>query len=204
MRRHRRFVLALASALVGIALAGATPAQAVPGQYLSITCQGYGPEPVAIPHAVVLRPGEALTIDTSGCNYTGVNSSLFGTYTYVDSGGSTQVVDPPLVNGGTLPIEPGSSVTFVAPSTDRASNWQFSILLYHGSSYFGDSHQFYISVCTGGVCAADAPIPTWVQSFQRTSQAQECPSGWTASWEQWPGGGAGGFVCTRGIPAYGD
>jgi hypothetical protein len=189
--------------VVGMSLALASPAQAVPGQTLAIVCQGFGTDPDSIPHAMVLRPGEALTVETSGCNYTSFGTSLFGTYTYVDSSGTTQVVDPPVGNGVIVRLQVGSSVTFVAPSTDRASTWQFDILLYHGSDYYGDSHRFSISVCSGGVCPAEASIPTWVQSFQRASQSQACPDGWLPSWEQWPGAGAGGYVCTRGVPAYG-
>lgn len=199
--RALRPLLFVATA-VALVFAAASPAQAVPGQHLSITCQqGFG-DPVVIARTLVLRPGEALVIDTSGCNYTGFGPSLSGTYTYVDDGGTTRVIDPQ-PSGGAYPIQAGSSVLFVAPSATQAATFQFSLAFYAGSSYFGEVYQFSIAICSDGVCATDAPVPTWVQSFQRTSQAQECPTGWAASWEQWPGGGAGGFVCTRGVPAYG-
>ncbi len=47
------------------------------------------------------------------------------------------------------------------------------------------------------------PIPPWVQGYGRHSQADLCLDGWTASWEQWPHGGSGGWVCTREIPSLG-
>jgi hypothetical protein len=54
----------------------------------------------------------------------------------------------------------------------------------------------------------------WVQSYERTSQTQECvaqlwetpwqaawgsDSSWKPSWEQWANGGTGGWTCTRSI-----
>ncbi len=204
MRALRPLVLAMV-VLVGLVLAGATPAQAVPGQHLSITCQEGWSDPVVIPRTVVLSPGETLTIDTSGCNYTGYGLSLAGTYTYVYDDGTTitTIVVSPNPSGTVSPLQVGSSVTFVAPTDVQPATFQFSLLYYRGSNYFGESYQFSVAVCAGGVCPADEPVPTWVQSFQRASQSQDCPVGWAASWEQWPGAGAGGFVCTRGVPAYG-
>jgi hypothetical protein len=61
------------------------------------------------------------------------------------------------------------------------------------------------------VAVADS---VWVQSYERTSQAQACvaqpgetpwqaswgsDSSWTPSWEQWANGGKGGWTCTRSI-----
>jgi hypothetical protein len=199
--RALRPILFAATAVV-LSFAATSPAQAVPGRHLSITCQEGWSDAIVIARTLVLSPGETLVIDTSGCNYTGFGPTLAGTYTYVDDGGTTRVVEPGS-GGGVVPIQVGSSVSFVAPSVTRAATFQFSLVYYRGSNFYGESYQFSIAVCSGGVCPADAPVPTWVQSFQRTSQAQECPTGWAASWEQWPGGGAGGYVCTRGVPAYG-
>jgi len=54
----------------------------------------------------------------------------------------------------------------------------------------------------------------WVQSYERTSQTQECvaqswetpwqaawgsDSSWKPSWEQWANGGTGGWTCTRSL-----
>ena len=202
MRALRRTAVAVVVLVLGVLFVGTSPVQAVPGQHLSITCQEGWSDPVIISRTVVLSPGEALTIDTSGCNYTGFGPSLSGTYTYVDDDGTTVVVDPH-PSGDVYAIQPGSAVTYVAPSATQPASLQFSLVFYRGSSYWGESYQFSVAVCADGVCPTDAPIPTWVQSFQRASQSQDCPVGWAASWEQWPSAGLGGFVCTRGVPAYG-
>jgi hypothetical protein len=47
------------------------------------------------------------------------------------------------------------------------------------------------------------PIPPWVQGYGRASAQAACDDGWLASWEQWPHGGSGGWVCTRSIPSLG-
>lgn len=48
-----------------------------------------------------------------------------------------------------------------------------------------------------------APIPDWVQGYARAEKSATCIEGWEPSWEQWPNGGKGGYVCTRSVPAYG-
>lgn len=46
-------------------------------------------------------------------------------------------------------------------------------------------------------------IPPWVQGYGRTHAADTCLHGWNPSWELWPHGGTGGWVCTREIPSLG-
>ena len=40
--------------------------------------------------------------------------------------------------------------------------------------------------------------PSWFQSYGRDA-AVACLAGWNPSWAQWPGSGAGGYVCNREI-----
>ena len=54
-----------------------------------------------------------------------------------------------------------------------------------------------------GGTAVSTPIPMWVQGVGRTSAEAPCVEGWTASWDLWPNGGTGGWVCAREIPMYG-
>lgn len=49
-----------------------------------------------------------------------------------------------------------------------------------------------------------APVMMWQQSHGRASAADSCPSGYTPSWDTWPNGGTGGFVCNRFVPEYGN
>ncbi len=49
------------------------------------------------------------------------------------------------------------------------------------------------------------PIPPRLggQGYARVSATDTCQDGWSASWEQWPHLGTGGWVCTREIPSLG-
>lgn len=54
---------------------------------------------------------------------------------------------------------------------------------------------------TSGV---SAPVMMWQQAYARASAADSCQSGYTPSWDTWPNGGTGGFVCNRFVPEYGN
>jgi hypothetical protein len=49
-----------------------------------------------------------------------------------------------------------------------------------------------------------APVLMWQQAYGRTSATDVCQSGYTPSWDTWPNGGKGGFVCNRFVPEYGN
>lgn len=59
------------------------------------------------------------------------------------------------------------------------------------------------AVLYGPAVATIVPIPPWVQSYGRPNAEAACDAGWGASWEMWPNGGRGGYVCTRVIPSLG-
>jgi len=48
------------------------------------------------------------------------------------------------------------------------------------------------------------PIPMWMQAVARASSTATCPDGFSASWDTWPNGGKGGYVCNRFVPVYGN
>jgi hypothetical protein len=49
-----------------------------------------------------------------------------------------------------------------------------------------------------------APVMMWQQAYGRASASDTCQSGYTPSWDTWPNGGKGGFVCNRFVPEYGN
>jgi hypothetical protein len=49
-----------------------------------------------------------------------------------------------------------------------------------------------------------APVLMWQQAYGRASATDTCQSGYTPSWDTWPNGGKGGFVCNRFVPEYGN
>jgi YVTN family beta-propeller protein len=44
--------------------------------------------------------------------------------------------------------------------------------------------------------ASTVPAP-WLQAYQRPGSDSTCLEGWSPSWAEWPGNGAGGFTCER-------
>jgi hypothetical protein len=49
-----------------------------------------------------------------------------------------------------------------------------------------------------------APVMMWQQAYGRASASDTCQTGYTPSWDTWPNGGKGGFVCNRFVPEYGN
>ena len=49
-----------------------------------------------------------------------------------------------------------------------------------------------------------ASVLMWQQAYGRASATDTCQDGYTPSWDVWPNGGTGGFVCNRFVPEYGN
>ena len=100
-------------------------------------------------------------------------------------------------------IEPGMSVTAFDgfASAPLPSGW-YSISYFENFNPDVTVHGLQ-NVCIGTCPATEKPIPPWVQSYGRGSAGESCKEGWNASWEKWPNGNTGGYVCTRIIPSLG-
>ncbi len=63
-------------------------------------------------------------------------------------------------------------------------------------------YPFLTALHTSNPCIEFDPAslpPSWYQSMVRDSQESVCPEGWNPSWDLWPHGGTGGWVCNREI-----
>ncbi len=127
-----------------------------------------------------------LSYDSSAnAAYTGVTANDFWWVIANGLGTTTGTSQLMAVDSQDNPLEVGSMVAIVGNNDS-------------GSGYF-EAYVYY-----GGPRSDDAkPIPPWVQGYGRGSAADACNDGWTASWEQWPHSGTGGWVCTREIPSLG-
>jgi hypothetical protein len=54
-----------------------------------------------------------------------------------------------------------------------------------------------------GSSPSSFPIPVWMQAVGRSAPDASCPDGFAPSWDTWPNGGKGGYVCNRFVPVYG-
>jgi hypothetical protein len=124
------------------------------------------------------------TADVINSAYTWSSSSYSNDWgAYSDGTGTTQVTTSLLAsNGASVPLTIGSTVAVTGPN-----------------GYIGPFRIIY----RGSERMDATPIPPWVQGYGRGGAADACNDGWVASWEQWPHGGTGGWVCTREIPSLG-
>ncbi len=109
--------------------------------------------------------------------------------------------------GGTVSVVDSASGTVKATitvdplSTDVAiSNGYAYVTNQDGPS---SSSEGTVSVIWIGLPASAAATPMWQQAIGRTTSAAACPTGYTPSWDYWPNGGTGGYVCNRFLPRYG-
>ena len=108
---------------------------------------------------------------------------------------------------GTLPPSPVSiteGMTISKPNGDLttlpAGRYTIALVSDYGIGQLNVVIAGLQGVQIGGM---STPIPDWVQGYGRGSAADACLDGWSPSWEQWPNGGRGGYVCTRSIPSLG-
>jgi hypothetical protein len=177
----RRLLAGLgASALImgGTLVAGAPAASAISVDYFVNGC---------LENNYAAPAGTVFAVDTADCS-----SSPIDWNNPVGGANANSSVDDS--NAPTIYITIGDGPGWIELLTDL------------GDPYFG--------VCGGSregwnydlidKCPADStPIPPWVQGYGRGMATDACLDGWTASWELWPHGGTGGWVCTREIPSLG-
>lgn len=197
--RQRMTRVALAAAVVALPLAwamSASPAAAATGQ---ADCGSVPAGVTEVP--VTLAPGETLSLQVENCS----GGVLRGDF-WADEGASVEVT---FANASIStytfafdsfgPPDP-TFLVFTAPLQVLPADPQFRV------SDADSDILFVITVAEpvpGEPSSEAAGIPDWVQSYGRGAQADSCVTGWSASWEQWPNGGAGGWVCTRSIPSLG-
>ena len=67
----------------------------------------------------------------------------------------------------------------------------------------GQEYYLFIGDTIAGSPQGSEGPPVWNQSYARANQDEECAAGWSPSWDFWPNGGTGGWVCNRTVPATG-
>jgi hypothetical protein len=181
--------VAAAGLIAGLGLAAAAPAMAA--QSL-IGCQAA--------NMLFSEGGTIAIIYPEGCNAD--PRGMFG----------TNGAFLPASTGGELGHPAGSIVTFFgaeAPAGYALYTVQGEcryVQYLAGPSFAGELPQPSKDCAAIGADTADAdarPIPAWVQAYGRANADATCLEGWNPSWDLWPNGGTGGFVCQRSIPSYG-
>ena len=87
-----------------------------------------------------------------------------------------------------LAITPGAAIGVLNNDTSGVSSPWAVAILWAGPRTSGDG--------------SEPDMTLWHQSISRSSSDAVCPSGYAASWAQWPNNHKGGWVCNRELFAY--
>jgi hypothetical protein len=154
-----------------------------PAQIQSTSCADYGialtingaPQVIACVVSTLLQGGGYVYVETAGAN---VLAGDVVTLTW----GTGLVTSTGSLNGPTIEVldvsTSGSMFNFVIVTPTLAQS----------SNSAGEA----------------APVLMWQQAYGRASASDTCQTGYTPSWDTWPNGGKGGFVCNRFVPEYGN
>ena len=176
MLRALTALLVTAGVVLG-ALLVASPAQA---SAISITGPGTATNVV---NSQTIATSDDLVITASSCNQFQIPAAPAGSAMY---GGVTY-------GPGSTVTYSGGEVTYLPPQARMVASQEIQFL----NSTVNGSVAIYVTVT-----ATDIAEQMWFQSVGRDAGAT-CPTGWGASWEQWPNGGTGGFTCNRQVVGTG-
>jgi hypothetical protein len=192
MRRLRSAAAATAVAIC-VTLLSAGSAQAKPPS-ATIVDNGNGTVTVTyVDDPIATNPGVyfcARSVAPADCRVGGPTENII----YVASARLGMAVSPVTFAGGSPVFSMGSGdPAGLTPGVYTMTYW-----VTLGSTVLASAEDVVI---TGH--DSPPPPPPWVQSYGRPSAEAGCDDGWSPSWEQWPHGGQGGYVCTREIPSLG-
>jgi hypothetical protein len=144
--------------------------------------------------------------------------SASGDYDYYDVGYlDHNEADPPYVDmeigiynlGAFDPSAPGDGCVFTADDTGTASldAGQYTLVVTTNNSAETGLADWTLTgpgttSIVGGTSDDGKNLAVWHQSVGRGSASDACPDGYAASWEQWPNGGVGGWVCYKDVYVY--
>jgi hypothetical protein len=99
--------------------------------------------------------------------------------------------------GGVLTLTWNSSYTSSIASLAGATVWVYDTVSQ-------ENVPVVLTSLPASPLLSEAPILMWQQAYGRASASDTCLTGYTPSWDTWPNGGKGGFVCNRFVPEYGN
>ena len=161
------------------ALLTALPAQAAT---ISITCPGANTSVIS---SQTIAASDVLVITATSCTQFQIPAAAAGSATY---GGVAY-------GPGSTVAYSGGEVTYLPPRARMTGSQEIEFI--NNSVTPRGAFSIYITVT-----ATDIAEQMWFQSVGRDAAAT-CPTGWGASWEQWPNGGTGGFTCNRQVVGTG-
>ena len=132
--------------------------------------------------------------------YSGVNQVIASCQSlFVPAGGSEPDFTALYVDAGSSYASIGDAITL-----SWGSAYATTLAPLSGATVFVRGDSYTPVAVTPLLSTPTHPIPMWQQSVGRASAAAACPVNFTPSWDFWPNGGTGGYVCNRFVPEYGN
>jgi hypothetical protein len=173
-------VLSAASVVLGVGLATAAPAQAVP-----LEADIYANGCLEVDYRVPVGTTVALYYDGTDC--------VFDNYAFESGYGEPEVND--LTEGGegwiAFTVQSNRDWGISWPANEDAEQYVTGCAVTYLEADYYDS---VVDLCGDG---KGTPPPSWYESYGRPSADAVCLEGWTPSWAQWMNAGTGGFTCDR-------
>ncbi len=187
--RARRVPAGIAAAglVLGLGLAGASPASAAAG----VVDNGNGTATVDL---TGLIQGTAIVICAPSVAVVDCRST---------NPGFANVLYYRIGDTGVVVIEVGLHVSGDdVPAGLPAGRYTIGLDESTGDSQVGGLQDVRIGPPSASIVDAH-PIPAWVQAYGRLGEDDSCLNGWGPSWQPWAEEITGGRVCTRSIPSLG-
>ncbi len=215
----RKFLITAASAATMVAVVGMAPSALALNESAQlssldsgVSISGSVSTTIAANRSVLLemyaqsnlfrRVGNAQTVNcaTYGITLTinGSPQTLDTCYTGSDYVGADTVGRTPLLAGDVVTLTWGPGLV-----TSTASLSGASIEVYNLDTALFVTVTPTLAQSSNSAGEA-APVMMWQQAYGRASATDTCLTGYTPSWDTWPNGGKGGFVCNRFVPEYGN
>ena len=215
----RKALITIASLAVAVGSLGLAPAALASNETAQFSSLSSGAQPSGVITFTMTTGGNSFRVSFPRSYFTGPDLSSVADCTSI--GGITVEVNGTAKSIATCTAALGNSyaltLTFPSPMLSVADQvtltWQ-SGWLTNTSSLTGASvtifqgpfvaNQVTPTLLPSPPAGAVTPIPMWQQAIGRASATASCPDGYTGSWDTWPNGGTGGYVCNRFVPVYGN
>jgi hypothetical protein len=132
-------------------------------------------------------------VSTDGITWTPATNMPAASWKAVTFGGGNFMA---VADGGDVVLS-SDGFTWVSQGQPLGTNYLASTA-YANGEYFVFSATGSDRLAIGRFPAGTQTPPAWHQAIG-IEQKDSCPAGWGSSWQEWPNGGTGGFVCIRSL-----
>jgi hypothetical protein len=124
-----------------------------------------------------------------------------GTHSSCSSTDPYQYTYRPPIGVDEVIVSPGFSVKDRSGNAVPLPAGQYTVTVF-GEEVFGGRLNSTVLINVYSDQSQERDLSIWHQSTGRATESDSCPADWEPSWEHWPNGGTGGFVCNHRSYVY--